>query len=91
MREGLAKGAKFSVVELKELPYVDITSQMYSIDNFNFQMKLLDMSLVVAPSHFHGLGLYTTRAVARGAEIFSIQLNGRKITSRELLMILLDE
>ena len=47
MREGLAKGAKFSVVELKELPYVDITSQMYSIDNFNFQMKLLYMSLVV--------------------------------------------
>ena len=77
----------FTVVELRDRPYIDSHSRMLLSGSFDFQFKLFRMFLVVAPSPIHALGLYTTRAVARGAAIFQIELNGNgaRLSSYQLL------
>ena len=47
------------------------------------------MSLVISPSALHGLGLFTTREVKSGEEIFLIEIRTQCLTSSEMLSTIL--
>ena len=79
----------YSIVELKNLPYIECPSRMLSVENFVFRLRLYDMSLVISPSALHGLGLFTTREVKSGEEIFLIEIRTQCLTSSEMLNTIL--